>query len=219
MLSTLDSDRREVDSTSSGVFKINVDGATFENERNLSVGVVIRDATGTVHVACYKYLQGQYSVEAVEALAKDCGLILAREQKLPQIILESDALIDVNSVKTVETNGSLGHVYKGILNLLSSFSSWRINHVKKEYNIAAHELAQYARQNEVCHVLLWCLTLSRQIVLRLYCVVLLFLCFVVLPFLFGNDIPVFAKKKKKKNLFIVYGPIPLHEDFDSAFYL
>ena len=28
-----------------GVFKINIDGATFENERNSSVGVVIRDAT------------------------------------------------------------------------------------------------------------------------------------------------------------------------------
>ena len=34
-----------------GVFKINVDGATSENERNSSVGVVIRDTTGTVHVA------------------------------------------------------------------------------------------------------------------------------------------------------------------------
>ena len=32
-------------------------------------------------------------------------------------------------------------------------------------------------------VLLCCLTLSRQIVLSLYCVELLFLCFVVLPFL------------------------------------
>ena len=177
------------------MFKINVDGATFENERNSSVGVVIRDATGTIHVACYKYLQGQYLVEVGKALAMDCGLILAREQKLPQIILESDALTVVNRVTTAEANGSLGHVYKGILNLLSSFSSWRINHVKKEYNRAAHELAQYARQNEVSHVLLWCLTLSRQIVLRLYCVVLLFLCFVVLPFLFGNDIPVCDKKK------------------------
>ena len=39
-----------------GAFKINVNGATSENERNSSVGVVIRDATGIVHVACCKYL-------------------------------------------------------------------------------------------------------------------------------------------------------------------
>ena len=68
-----------------GVFKINVDGATSENEKNSSVGVVIRDANGIVHVACYKYLQGQYSVEEVEALAMECGLILAKEQKLSHV--------------------------------------------------------------------------------------------------------------------------------------
>ena len=124
-----------------GVFKINVDGATSENERNSSVGVVIRDATGgAVHVACCKYLQGQYSVEEVEALAMVCGLILAKEQKLSQSILESDALNAVNGVIVVETNGCLGHVYQGILSLLSSFSSWKIKHVKRDYNKAVHEL-------------------------------------------------------------------------------
>ena len=64
-----------------GVFKINVDGATSENERNSSVGVVIRDTTGTVHVACCKYLQGRYLVEEVEALAMEWRLILAKEAK------------------------------------------------------------------------------------------------------------------------------------------
>ena len=141
MLSTLASDRKEVDSASPGVSKINVAGATSENDRNSSVGVIIRDATGIVTTACCKYLQGQYSVEEVEALAIECGLLLAREQKLPQIIVEYDALKAVQSITAAKTNGSLGHVYQGILNLLSSFSSWRIKHVKREYNRAAHELA------------------------------------------------------------------------------
>ena len=73
--------------------KINVDGATSENERNSSVRVVIRDAAGNVHVACCKYvhvacckyLQGQYSVEEVEVLTMECGLILAKEQKLSHV--------------------------------------------------------------------------------------------------------------------------------------
>ena len=124
-----------------GVFKINIDGATSENERNSSVGVVIRDATGTVHVACCKYLQGRYSVEEVEALAMEWRLILAKEQKISQIILESDSLTAVHSVIATETNGCLGHVYQGILSLLSSFSSWKIKHVKRDYNRAARELA------------------------------------------------------------------------------
>ena len=133
-------------------FKINVNGATFENERNSSVGVVIRDVAGNVHVACCKYLQGQYSVEEVEALAMKCGLILAKEQKLSHIILEFDALTAVTSVIAAKTNGYLGHVYQGIRSLLSSFSSWKIKHKKRDYNRAAHELAKYARQKEESHV-------------------------------------------------------------------
>ena len=54
-----------------GSFKINVDGATSENERNSSVGVVIRDVNGKVLAACCSYLQGQYSVEEVEAMAME----------------------------------------------------------------------------------------------------------------------------------------------------
>ena len=104
------------------VFKINVDSATSENERNSSVGVVIRYATSTVHVACCKYLQGQYSVEEVKALVMERGLILAKEHKLSQIILESNALTAINSVIAAETNGCLDYVYQGILSLLSSFS-------------------------------------------------------------------------------------------------
>ena len=131
-----------------GVFKINIDGATYEDKRNSSVGVVIRDAASKVHVACCKYLQGQYSVEEVEALAMECGLLLAKEHMLSNIILESDALNAVANVSTVVTSGCLGHIYQGICGLLSSFSSWKIKHVKRECNRAAHELAQYARMKE-----------------------------------------------------------------------
>ena len=106
-----------------GVFKINVNGATFEIDRNSSVGVVIKDVAGNIHVACCKYLQGQYLMKEVEALAMECGLLLAKEQKLSQIILESYALTAVTSVSEAETSGYLGHVYQRIHSLLASFSS------------------------------------------------------------------------------------------------
>ena len=116
------------------------------------MGVVIRDTIGTVHIACYKYLQGRYSMEEVEALAMEWSLIFAKEQKLSQIILELDSLTAVHSVIAAKTNGCLGHVYQGILSLLSSFSSWKIKHVKRDYNKTAHELAQYAKQKEESQV-------------------------------------------------------------------
>ena len=95
-----------------GVFKINVDSATSEVDRNSSVGMVIRDAAGKVHVACCKYLQGQYLVEEVEALAMECGLLLAKEHMLSQIVLESYALTVIANVTTAVTSGCLGHVYQ-----------------------------------------------------------------------------------------------------------
>ena len=54
-------------------------------------------------------------MEEVEALAMEWRLILAKEQKISQIILESDSLTAVHSVIATETNGYLGHVYQGIL--------------------------------------------------------------------------------------------------------
>ena len=66
-----------------GVFKINVDGATSENDRNSSVGVVIRDEASNVHAACCKYLQGQYSVEEVEVLAME--FFLPKSKSYPKL--------------------------------------------------------------------------------------------------------------------------------------
>ena len=59
------------------VFKINVDGATSEDGRNSSVGAVIHDSCGTILAACGKFLQGQFSVEEVEALAMEARILFA----------------------------------------------------------------------------------------------------------------------------------------------
>jgi len=68
-----------------GMFKINVDGATSEIDRNSSVGVVIRDAAGNVHTACCKYLQGQYSVEEVEVRLWSVVSFLPKSISFPKL--------------------------------------------------------------------------------------------------------------------------------------
>ena len=80
------------------------------------------------------------------------GVLLAKDLKLPHIILESDALNVVSNITVANSSGWLGHVYHGILGLLSLFSSWNANHVKRDYNKAAHLLVQYARQKEESYV-------------------------------------------------------------------
>ena len=106
-----------------GVFKVNVDGATSEDGRNSSVWAVIRDSCGAITVACCKYFQGHYSVVEVEALAVDAGILLAHNMKISQVIIESDAVSTVSDIFAKLVDGSLGHLYQGILAVLNSFSS------------------------------------------------------------------------------------------------
>lgn len=105
-----------------------------------------------ITAAWCKYLQGLYSVTTTEALAIKCGVLLARDMELSHIIIESDALVAIQGILAAKAVGSLGHVYQGILSILSSFDSWSVKHVKRDYNRVAHELAQFARKNETSQV-------------------------------------------------------------------
>ena len=113
-----------------GFFKINVDGATSESGKNSSVGVVILDTAGNFLVACCKYLQGRYLVEEVEGLAMECGILLAKELMLSQIILESDSIAVVSGVLDGNFGGCVGHIYQGICSILASFSNWDVKRVR-----------------------------------------------------------------------------------------
>ena len=150
--------------------KINVDGATFEDGRNSSVGAVIRDSCGAVIAACGKFLQGQFSVSKVEALAMESGILLAQGMKLSRIIVESDALSVVSSVNGAFIEGSIGHLIQGILALLSSFTNWKVNHVNRDYNRVAHELAHPARRNEDSQVWIGVLPIVVQEIVQSKCI-------------------------------------------------
>ena len=120
-----------------GAFKINVDGATSEQGRNSGVGVVIRDFRGKVIAACSKYLAGLFSMMEVELLVVKTGILLAKELKISNIIIESDALAVIQSVEKGEIGGCLGHLVHGIILSLKDFISWSLNRVKRNYNRVA----------------------------------------------------------------------------------
>ena len=99
-------------------------------------------------IACSRYLSGLVIASEVEVLAVECGIPFARELELSQVIIGSDALSVVKSIIDKETDGSLGHLYSSISQVLESFSRWESKHVKKGYNRVAHELTQLAKRNE-----------------------------------------------------------------------
>lgn len=101
-----------------GVFKVNVDGAKLDQGRNFSVRMVIRNSEGMVIAAWSKDLTGLFSIMEVEALAIESCILLTKDMKLSNIIIESDALTAVQSVEKGETRGCLGHVFHGIVLLM-----------------------------------------------------------------------------------------------------
>ena len=128
------------------MFKINVDGATTDDGRRSSVEVVIRECRGIMVAARGVLLNASYDVETTEALAIEAGILLAAEKKLPQVLIESNSLIVIQAMNSGSCHGIIGPVIHGILNLLNQFRSWKVLHLKRDYNKVAHELAQYVRK-------------------------------------------------------------------------
>lgn len=92
-----------------------------------------------------KLMHGSYGEEITEAFAVEEGILLASEMELQQIIIKSDSLMVVEAINTSSFHGDMGPIIQGILGILSQLSSWKVKHLKRDYNRVAHELAQNAK--------------------------------------------------------------------------
>ena len=135
-----------------GWCKVNVDGAVPGDGSMSCVGIIIRNNDGAPIAAQCKLLPGHFSSLETEIIALESGIILAKEMGLSRVIFESDALNVVQDLQAKEVNGSSGHLYQGIFDLLESFCSWKVCHLYREYNMAAHVLAQFAKCNRINQV-------------------------------------------------------------------
>ena len=125
----------------SGFHKVNMDGATYPDGSSSCIGVTIHDSIGHVTVALSKPLPAHYSLEIVEVLTLENGVILAHEMNISRVIFESDSLATAQSVVAMKLGGPLGHVISGIRSSLPHFCSWSLHHLKRDHNRVAHELA------------------------------------------------------------------------------
>ena len=109
------------------------------------MGVIIRDCRGMVVAASCKALNENYDAAITEAFAVDEGIRLAAVLELQHIIVESDSVGVVEAINESNCNGEYGMVIQGSLELLQTFRSWFVRYLKRDYNRAAHELAQLAK--------------------------------------------------------------------------
>ncbi|XP_010678553.1 uncharacterized protein LOC104894086 [Beta vulgaris subsp. vulgaris] len=128
-----------------GTYKLNFDAAVFEEGR-IGFGGVIRDAMGTIVLACCGTLVGKYSADVAEALAARKVLTIAGEAGIRVDSVEGDCLkLIVHLQKQTAELSSFGNLVQDILALNVVGSCPVFQHICRNGNKVAHCLAKLSR--------------------------------------------------------------------------
>ena len=117
-----------------GLYKINFDGALFDDQASAGLGVVIRDWEGQIIAALSQKVRYPNLVDLVEAFAGSRAINFAKELNIHQMVVEGDSLRviqTINDAKPVRT--MYGHVIDDI-RILSSTVCCSFLHVKRKGN-------------------------------------------------------------------------------------
>lgn len=127
------------------IIKLFVDGVTTNDGASSSISVIIRDHTGATVGALNKLLPTAFPAPVTEAYALLQGVLFAAEMGTSNAIFESDALALVQAVNANEFGGDIGHIIQDIKSATLAFSWSSFQHLKREGNKVAHELARDAK--------------------------------------------------------------------------
>ena len=145
----------------SGLYKINFDGALFEEQACTGLGVVIRDSAGLIIGALSQKIRYPGFVDMVEALAASWAVVFAKELCLQSMVVEGDSLRVIQSLIDARPSRTMfSHVIADIHSLASNVDC-SFCHVKRGKNILAHALAHRAVASADCDV--WLEELSRDL--------------------------------------------------------
>uniref|UniRef100_A0A2N9FG05 RNase H type-1 domain-containing protein n=1 Tax=Fagus sylvatica TaxID=28930 RepID=A0A2N9FG05_FAGSY len=127
-------------------FKINYDGAVFQERNKASIGVVIRDEQGLPLASMTKKIRYPHSVEGVEALAARSTIQFALDIGIQEGEVEGDSTTIVNAFKTdCHCHAPFGLAIEATKTLSDQFTKIQFNHVKRQGNALAHALARHAQ--------------------------------------------------------------------------
>jgi ribonuclease HI len=123
----------------SGFIKINVDAGYNADQKNGSVGVVVRNHEGMLLRATALWFAHAASALILEAEAVRAGIRLAIDMGIQRVIIETDALEVVNLWKEKGTGRSIiTSICQEVRELSGFLASFELNHVKRHANEAAH---------------------------------------------------------------------------------
>ncbi|XP_050289981.1 uncharacterized protein LOC126728155 [Quercus robur] len=125
------------------VYKINFNGAVFEEQGSAGLGVVVRDSTGLVISALSQKIRFPGSAVMVEAQATRRVVLFAKEINVFRVVVEGDSLQVIKVVNSSKRSKTpYGHIIDETRLLSSSLSCCNFVHVQREGNKLAHALTR-----------------------------------------------------------------------------
>jgi hypothetical protein len=135
-----------------GDVKINWDAALDVQNRLMGIGIIARDSAGRVMAAMSSVVPYIKDPTVAEAIGAKRAVEFGREKGFPSIELEGDALQIVLALSLEECCGAFENVITETKLLLDTYSCWRVGHVGRQGNRAAHLLAKFAVSHKSLHV-------------------------------------------------------------------
>jgi ribonuclease HI len=128
-----------------GFIKLNWDAALDVRQNRMGVGIIARDELGKVRATLSTALPYIQNPSVAEAFGARRAVEFARERGFSSIVIEGDSREVVLALgNSGDCCVSYGDIISDVRALLSSFPHWKIAHVGREGNKAAHCLAKLA---------------------------------------------------------------------------
>ena len=126
-------------------FKVNYDGATFNEQGKAGIGVVIRNSEGPVMASLSQQVPLPATVAQVEALAARRAVEFALEVGITQAIIKGDSDIIFKDLTSPGLSLALhGHLIHDVKQLANAFTNISFTHVLHPGSTVAHGLARRA---------------------------------------------------------------------------
>ncbi|GMP71913.1 hypothetical protein CsSME_00030148 [Camellia sinensis var. sinensis] len=131
-----------------GVFKLNFDGAIGKEQHVSGLGVIARNSLGQVMASLSEQVGLILDVDFVEEKAALRAVRFAHNLGLADVYLDGDSLTVVDALMAANcTNFELagfGPLIMEARQILTSFHSFMVSHVRRTGNVVAHRLARLA---------------------------------------------------------------------------
>jgi hypothetical protein len=136
-----------------GWTKLNWDAATDIHRNRMGVGLIGRDFLGVVRVCSCSFMPYLTDPAMTEAFAARQGVELCRFMGYKMVIFEGDSQVVVQVLKGERgVRGDFVDIMADTRVLLDFFTNWRVQHVRRTGNVAAHRFARMGVSQNVTKV-------------------------------------------------------------------